>query len=142
MDKEKRKRTNGWIRAAKIAAFFLALAIIAFIGILWFARPKTSELEKRTLTKFPKLTFSTFWNGEFFSGVDTWYADTFPTRESLISGSKWIESHYGSRDEQVIGEAIIADEIPTGDETEDQEPTAITPEDVVPEPEPERRPPE
>ena len=88
MDRKTRNRMNGWIRAAKIGAFFLTLLIIAFIGILWFARPKTSDVEKRTLTQFPKLTLATFWNGEFFSGVDTWYADTFPTRESLISGSK------------------------------------------------------
>jgi len=137
MDRKTRNRMNGWIRAAKIGAFFLTLLIIAFIGILWFARPKTSDVEKRTLTQFPKLTLATFWNGEFFSGVDTWYADTFPTRESLISGSKWLESHYGSRGEQVIGEAKTADEIPTGDETDEPGPAPVTPDDIVPQPEPE-----
>ncbi|MCF0121498.1 MAG: hypothetical protein HUJ65_07660, partial [Oscillospiraceae bacterium] len=64
------------MRAVKIIAFALALLIIAFIGLLWFARPDTSVIEKRTLTKFPTLTWSSFWDGSFFKGVDTWYADT------------------------------------------------------------------
>ena len=115
MNKESRKRLKGIFRGSRIAAFLAVLLILGFIGLLWFARPSTSDIEKRTLTRFPKLTWSSFWDGSFFSGVDTWYADTYPLRESLISGSQWLEEHYGTRNEQIVGDVKIADEIPDAD---------------------------
>lgn len=60
-----------------IRTFFVFLFVIAFIGLLLPLRPKESELEKRELSKFPKPTISTVLNGEFFSNISTWYADTF-----------------------------------------------------------------
>ena len=50
----------------------------ALLGILIPLRPSVSEVENRTLTKFPEFTLETFLNGEFFSDVSTWYSDTFP----------------------------------------------------------------
>ncbi|MCQ2451581.1 MAG: DHHW family protein [Oscillospiraceae bacterium] len=113
MKKENRKRLNGLFRGIKIVAFGAVLLIMAFIGLLWFARPDTSELEKRTLTPFPSITLSGLWDGSFFSQVDTWYADTYPLREGLIAGSKWMENHYGTRGEQLVGDVQVADTIPT-----------------------------
>ena len=84
-EKEKVKKIFGVQRLVKSGLFAAFIIIIAFIGILWFARPKTSEVEKRDLTKFPKLTLAGIWDGSFFSDVDTWYADTYPLREGLIS---------------------------------------------------------
>lgn len=70
-----------------IRTFFVFLFVIAFIGLLLPLRPKESELEKRELSKFPKPTISTVLNGEFFSDISTWYADTFPFRETLMSAN-------------------------------------------------------
>ena len=61
-----------------IMLFIFLLLLIGFIGLLFPLRPKVSEVEKRELTKFPKPTAATFMNGEFFSDISTWYADTFP----------------------------------------------------------------
>ena len=99
--------------------FFGFLVVMSFIGLLWFARPKTSVVEKRDLTKFPKLTLAGIWDGSFFSdektGVSTWYADTYPLRELLIDMDTKMENLYGKRSVQLINNGEKADEIPTGE---------------------------
>ena len=86
--KSKRKQANGLIRGVKILAFGLMLAVMGFIGLMWFLRPDTSVIEKRTLTEFPSITWSSFWDGSFFKAVDTWYADTYPFRDQLIADAE------------------------------------------------------
>lgn len=133
--KSKRKQANGLIRGIKILAFGLVLAVMGFIGLLWFLRPDTSVIEKRTLTEFPTITWSSFWDGSFFKAVDTWYADTYPLREGLISGSQSLENHYGLRSDQIVGEALVADDIPdpdaAGEEVQAAEPEEILPDGTV-----------
>ncbi len=102
MDKNTFKKNMLRLFTLKKLLFFGFIVIMAFIGIIWFARPKTSEIEKRELTKFPKLTVSGLWDGSFFSDVDTWYADTYPLREKLIADFQAFQSHYGIRTEQLI----------------------------------------
>ena len=135
LTKSKRKQANGLIRGVKILAFGLVLAVMGFIGLLWFLRPDTSVIEKRTLTEFPTITWSTFWDGSFFKAVDTWYADTYPLRERLISGSQSLENHYGLRSDQIVGEALVADDIPdpdaAGEEVQAAEPEEILPDGTV-----------
>ena len=129
--KSKRKQANGLIRGVKILAFGLMLAVMGFIGLMWFLRPDTSVIEKRTLTEFPFITWSSFWDGSFFKAVDTWYADTYPLREGLISGSQSLENHYGLRSDQIVGEALVADDIPDPDAA-GEEVQAAEPEEVLP----------
>ena len=129
--KSKRKQANGLIRGVKILAFGLMLAVMGFIGLMWFLRPDTSVIEKRTLTEFPFITWSSFWDGSFFKAVDTWYADTYPLREGLISGSQSLENHYGLRSDQIVGEALVADDIPDPDSA-GEEVQAAEPEEVLP----------
>ena len=76
--KSKRKQVNGLIRGVKVLAFGLVLA------------------------PFPEVTWASFWDGSFFKEVDTWYADTFPLREGLISGNDWLKNHYGLRGDQIV----------------------------------------
>ena len=122
-----RKKLNGLYRGAKILVFGAVLAVMTFIGLLWFLRPTTSNVEKRTLTEFPRLTWSGFWDGSFFSGVDTWYADTYPLRESMISGNQSLQENYGMRGDQlVVNVGMVVEEIPevgenTGAEEENQD---------------------
>lgn len=102
MDNNKKKRFLVRQALIKKILFFALLLIFAFIGLIWFARPKISEFEKRELTKFPKITISGILDGSFFSGVDKWYSDTYPLRESLISRNSKLQSLYGIRSEQLI----------------------------------------
>ena len=131
MDKAQRKKINGLVRGIKILGFGLMLAIMGFIGLLWFARPDTSVVEKRDLAEFPELSWSAFWDGSYFKGIDTWYADTFPLREGLISGSQTMENLYGIRSDQIVGETMTADDIPDPDASQ-EEVQAAEPEEILP----------
>lgn len=107
---------HSMFRAAQLkhVLFLGFLVIMGFIGILWFARPKTSVVEKRDLTTFPKLTLAGVMDGSFCSEVDTWYSDTYPLRELLISMDVGMKSLYGTKGKQLVNSGETADEIPTG----------------------------
>ena len=98
-----------------VRVFTSVLLIVGFIGLLIPLRPKVSDVEKRELTHFPKPTWETFTNGEFFSGISTWYADTFPFRESLTSANAKFKKLYGITTEEIHGDAVQGDEIPDPD---------------------------
>lgn len=135
MDKAQRKKINGLVRGIKILGFGGMLALMGFIGLLWFARPDTSVVEKRDLAEFPELSWSAFWDGSYFKGIDTWYADTFPLREWLIDRSQTMENLYGIRSDQIVGETMTADDIPdpdaSGEEVQAAEPEEILPDGTV-----------
>ena len=131
MDKAQRKKINGLVRGIKILGFGLMLALMGFIGLLWFARPDTSVVEKRDLAEFPELSWSAFWDGSYFKDIDTWYADTFPLREGLISGSQTMENLYGIRSDQIVGETMTADDIPDPNASQ-EEVQAAEPEEILP----------
>ena len=115
------KKTRYRFAQIKYLLFLAFLVIFGFIGILWFARPSTSALEKRELTKFPKISLSGIWDGSFFSGVDTWYSDTYPLREALIGADHKLEGLYGARSQQLVTNGEKADEIPVENEEVDLE---------------------
>ena len=82
-------------------ASFCAVMVLGFVlGLAFFLRPEYSESEKRELTKFPTFTFSDFASGKYTEQVSTWFADTFPFRESLISLNDTIMSLKGFGSEQ------------------------------------------
>ena len=108
------KKVINQFRTLGCLLFFIVLIAGALLGLLIPLRPDISEVENRTLTKFPEFTLETFLNGEYFSGISTWYSDTFPLRDSLITANQKITALYGLKgDEQVVGADIQADEIPT-----------------------------
>lgn len=90
----------------------LILCVGFILGLCWFARPETSETEKRELTDFPTLTWDSLLSGAFTDGVSLWYADTFPGREGLIKAYHGIQSLFGIRTEQFRGS--VGDDIPDG----------------------------
>ena len=114
-----------------IRTFFVFLFVIAFIGLLLPLRPKESELEKRELSKFPKPTVSTVLNGEFFSDISTWYADTFPFRETLMSANAKMKKFYGITTQEIYGDAAQGDEIPDADAEMETTPTPTPEEDDI-----------
>lgn len=87
---------------AKLLGFAGTLAVIALVGFLVFLRPATSETEGRELTRFPNLTWDAFLDGSYFSAITTWYADTFPGRDGLISIQHALEELYGIRTARLI----------------------------------------
>ena len=118
-------KRNDWqdkIRPVKLAVFFGTLAALCLIGI-FLPRPDESEIEKRKLTEFPAFTWQSFWDGSWFSGIDTWYADTYPLREALIAGNKAVQSLYGVRSEVIVGGENQGEVIPDIGEGKGELPT-------------------
>ena len=118
-------KRNNWqsrIRPVKLVIFFGVLAALCFIGI-FLPRPDESEIEKRKLTEFPAFTWQSFWDGSWFSGIDTWYADTYPLREVLIAGNKAVQSLYGIRTDVIVGGENQGEDIPNIDESNGELPT-------------------
>ena len=108
---KKRKKDYKYTKY-KIAAFSVCVMLIALIGLMFPLRPKESKLEKRVLTRFPSFSVESFLNGEFFNGVSTWYADTFPFREQLLAGNTKFRSLYGIQNNQIYGSMEKTDNIP------------------------------
>lgn len=106
------------LRRTGVASAATVLALGSVVGLLFFARPTTSEVERRTLKEFPEFTLDGFLNGSFFSDVALWYSDTYPLREQMVSANKTIEAMHGIQTEnQVVGNTKQADELPVEDET-------------------------
>ena len=126
-EKKKRMRTQRMVLDLRIKAFFAVFLILAVIGLLLPLRPKTSELEKRTLETWPKFTLSSFWDGSYFSAISTWYADTFPFRERLLTADASVKNLYGLRGEQIVGNGgEVADAIPEDGMMVEAETTSVS----------------
>lgn len=97
-----------------VIRLFAGILVLGFVlGLAFFLRPSTSDVENRTLTPFPELNLETFMNGEFFSDLSLWYADTFPFRDQLVGLNLALESTYGiTTDVQMVGGTGSVEEIP------------------------------
>lgn len=109
MNERKMKIWNRIFRDLKIIFWGGFLLFMSLIGLLWFLRPDTSVIEKRTLTPFPDLTLRSFCDGSFFEKIDIWYADTYPLREKLIAGNHIMENLYGIRTTQLIKDGTVSE---------------------------------
>ena len=116
-------------RNLSVRIFAGLMLLGGIVGLLFFFRPGTSTVEKRELTKFPKLTLSSLWDGSFFTEVSLWYSDTYPMRDRLIAADQTLKSAYGvTTSTMMVGGHQQGDEIPTetakadtADETEREE---------------------
>ena len=77
-----------------ICAVVLALFAVGVLALL-LPKPTVSEVEKRELAKKPQWTLSSWFSGEFAKQYDAYYADTFPSREELVTVAAKIESMEG-----------------------------------------------
>ncbi|MBP3853752.1 MAG: hypothetical protein J6D18_04195, partial [Erysipelotrichaceae bacterium] len=100
-------------RQISILVFSLLMAMGCLTGSLFFLRPSKSAVEKRDLTPFPAFTFSSFMDGSYFSQISTWYADTYPGRDALISMNSKIKDSYGIQSDTMMVGQGQADQIPT-----------------------------
>lgn len=112
--------------------FFLCLTLGMLFSLIIPLRPTYSDVEKRELAKFPKFSFTALASGSYFKDIDTWFADTFPFREGLITvNSKLSELRgvgdriYGLNDMavQTVPEATSEKET---EKTENEETSATT----------------
>ena len=95
-----------------IRTFFAVLIICAFLAQFPALRPTVSSSEHRKLKEFPKLTVKTLFSGDFFDGINLWFSDTFPCRDSLMTFNGFITGTFGKSDVQIHGTVENGDEIP------------------------------
>lgn len=119
-----RTRSLARWRQASVDAVNAILAVGFVVGLAFFARPSTSGVEMRELTKFPSFSLEGFLDGSFTSDLSLWYADTYPLREPLVAADQWLEARYGiDTGTKMIGGNVVADELPPEGEQDVQEPT-------------------
>jgi hypothetical protein len=81
----------------------LFIVMIMAVGIATLLTPKEkfSAYEKRTLAVFPTLSKESFFSGNFFKGIDSYYADHFIFRISITAFDKKIKALLGVQDDGV-----------------------------------------
>lgn len=104
----------------KIIIFLAMLVLGTFVSLMIPLRPSESVTEKRKLSSFPQFSIESFLNGAYFSGVDTWFSDTFPGRDGFIACNERMTGLYGIRKNLIHGEVIKGDEIPDADIDENE----------------------
>lgn len=95
-----------------VRVFFVVWIASTILAILPMFRERYSEVEKRELKSFPKVSFSSLVSGDFFDEISLWFSDTFPLRDSFVSFNTKITNMFGINTVQVHGEVEQGDEIP------------------------------
>ncbi len=93
--------------------FFLSLGLLTVISWIIPLRPTYSEFEKRELTKFPPFSLQALFDGSYFDQIDLWFSDTFPFRDTFITGNSYLRQLYGLHPVQVSGDVEEGDAIPS-----------------------------
>ena len=95
-----------------VLLFTLVLACGFVLSLCLPLRPSVSENEKRELSPFPAFSFKALFDGSYFHGIDLWFSDTFPLRESIIAVNSRIQSLHGIGNVQIKGNLEQGDDIP------------------------------
>lgn len=118
-------RKIGRYRRIGVLSTGALLAFFAFVGLLFFARPTTSTVERRNLSAFPDFTFDSFLDGSYTSDIALWYSDTYPLREAMVKTDQALDGFHGIKtDTQMVGTAKQADELPPADSGKKDDETA------------------
>lgn len=96
----------------KAVVFFCVLFCGMVFSLMLPLRPKTSLQEKRKLTEFPAFSAESLLDGSYFRGIDDWFSDTFPMRDSFLELNRSIRSFFGFHTVEITGEVQQGDDIP------------------------------
>lgn len=67
-----------------IRMVFLTSILLGLVVNILVPDRDTSDMENRSLAKFPAISLKTVSNGDFFKGMESWFADQFVGRNTLI----------------------------------------------------------
>ena len=96
-----RKRQSSRGAYGMCLALSLSLLFLLILGLLLPLRPSYSESEKRKLAELPAPSLRTLSDGSWFRDFSSWYSDTFPFREKLLSWEASLEKYYGFQGEAI-----------------------------------------
>lgn len=109
----KKYSKNTKTKMARILVTGTVLLALSFGALILPLRPSESAIEKRKLAEFPEFSFSSLFNGSFFSGVSLWFSDTFPLRDELVALNYKIQNLLGTSTVQKgFNEGVKGDDIP------------------------------
>lgn len=122
IDVELRHRKKKKVRRRYTLRFFKSLNVIAFaltvlvtaVCLLILKRPEISETENRTLAKWPSFSFSKYFSGKYTAGIEEFYNDTVPGRETFKDMVADIRAHFGiaSSEVKIHGAKVSQDSKP------------------------------
>lgn len=105
------KRVGGY-RKIQIGLFFAVLLVLAVVSWIIPLHPKTSEAEKRDLAQFPEFSVQALASGDYFDGINTWFADTFPFRDLYVTANGRFKALLSPAGTTVHGDVEQGDDIP------------------------------
>ena len=113
-DPERQKRHG----ALFLTILFCAVLGLGTVSLLFLPKQTYSPREKHALSTFPRLTMDNLLDGSFAEGVETYFSDHFPLRESfvglqayvgLLSGRNGENGIYCGHDGWLLNAPIDAD---------------------------------
>lgn len=96
----------------RISVFLVTLCLLTGLAMIFPLRPTYSDQEHRDLAEFPTFSLRSVANGNYFSDLSTWFADTFPMRDFFLSIQNKVEGLYGIQGQTITGTITQGDEIP------------------------------
>ncbi len=99
-DQAPRKKPRGL--TPRIRSFAVTMTLLAVLALIYPLRPAYSAQD-------------------YFTGLNTWFADTFPLRDVFLSINNRLEKLYGLHAQTITGEIVQGDEIPEVDGPDDDE---------------------
>lgn len=83
------------------------LGVLLLIGVISLVDQDAtrSEVENRALAQKPRFSFSALFDGTYIPALETYYADTFPMRDKLLSANRTLNKFYyysGSGEDNVL----------------------------------------
>lgn len=85
------------INVIACALTFMAIAVCLII----LKRPEISEIENRTLAKWPDFSFADYFSGKYTSDIENYYNDTVPGRETFKNLTASIRNLFGIQSQEV-----------------------------------------
>jgi hypothetical protein len=111
---------------------YITLVMLVFAAMtavfLFFPRTKYSELEKRELATFPDFSTKELANNEYTKQVSTWFSDSEPYRDDLMSLSMEVRDKLRLT---VSGDDAVAVHVTAGEDNSATLPKDINPEDIA-----------
>ncbi|RRD94312.1 hypothetical protein EII17_08845 [Clostridiales bacterium COT073_COT-073] len=124
------------IKKLNVLLFVLGLVIMGVLNLFLHSRQEVSAAENRALAKFPEFSMKTLKSGEFFTGIETFYADRFMFRDQWIGVSNKLNALKGNAGEDEaeiitldVGDQFAADpdKAPKTEKTNEEAPTVQEP---------------
>lgn len=109
--KSEDKNLNKTLNILRILAF--SVVFISASAFLIFAkRPTVSNEENRTLARFPKFSIESYFDGDYSSGIESFFDDTVPHRSFFKSKIAEMKAYFGIKSDDkavLVGSGMKSD---------------------------------